>query len=288
MQKISVALCTYNGERFLVEQLDSIFNQTLPVDEVVICDDLSTDATLRILETYQKQHSEIIRYYNSSVKHFTIKNFERAIALTTGDYVFLSDQDDIWLHNKVETTINYFKAHQDCVMLFTDASLIDEDSKSLDGSLWEKWGFSTALQGKWVSSNYQIMSLIQNNNKVTGATLCFKAKLKDDILPMNLPKGIWHDCYMALHAAKYEGLHFLDEQLIKYRVHDKQQVGLGVDAIPQNRNMISYKQYRQVLKRDFETYLQYYDSKYLRFDKTTTKENVLKLGLRFLLKTIKK
>ena len=106
--KISVALCTYNGEKFINEQLDSILNQSKKIDEIIICDDCSTDNTIGILNKYYEQYPNIFKIYINRVNLKSVKNFEKAILLSSGDFIFLSDQDDIWVHNKVEKYIQYF------------------------------------------------------------------------------------------------------------------------------------------------------------------------------------
>ncbi len=98
---VSVAMCTYNGERFLAQQLDSIINQTYTNIEIVICDDGSTDKTIQMIQEYQKKFATIKLYQNKTNLGF-VQNFAKAISLTTGDYVATSDQDDIWLKNKIE------------------------------------------------------------------------------------------------------------------------------------------------------------------------------------------
>ncbi len=99
---LSVALCTFNGELFLKEQLDSIINQNLKVDEIIICDDVSNDTTSIILEEYQFKYPELIKVYFNEKSLGTIKNFEKAISLSMGDLIFLSDQDDVWTVNKTK------------------------------------------------------------------------------------------------------------------------------------------------------------------------------------------
>jgi glycosyltransferase involved in cell wall biosynthesis len=98
---ISVAICTYNGEKFLKQQLDSILLQTVCVNEIIICDDISTDSTIEILEAYQNKYPSLIKIFRNEKTLMTVKNFEKAITLTTGDIIFLADQDDIWCLNKV-------------------------------------------------------------------------------------------------------------------------------------------------------------------------------------------
>jgi len=106
--KLSVALCTYNGEKFIEQQINSILNQSISIDEIVICDDQSTDKTVEILKKLQSEHKAIVVIENE-INLRSTKNFEKAISLCTGDFIFLSDQDDVWNAQKVEKTLAIFK-----------------------------------------------------------------------------------------------------------------------------------------------------------------------------------
>lgn len=237
--RLSVALCTYNGSRFLEKQLNSVLNQTIAVDEIIICDDNSSDETIKIINIYQDKNPGLIRVFQNKPGLGTIKNFEKAISKTTGDLIFLSDQDDIWYPEKVEKSINFFKQNQKCVLLFSDGDLIDNEDLKIAGSLWTKWGFDDEKKSLWSNNKLAFNSLVKGDNKITGATVCFKASLKNKIYPIALPLDYWHDGWLGTHAAAVEGLFFINEPLIKYRVHDSQQVGIsnqGLDAITLNAN----------------------------------------------------
>ena len=127
---ISVALCTYNGALFINQQLESIVNQTHPVDEIVVCDDRSTDDTVKIIESFASQHPSIIvrLIINDNVLGVRM-NFEKALNTCNGDIKFLSDQDDIWFPNKVETIVEYFQTNTDKSVVFSNANLINSESK---------------------------------------------------------------------------------------------------------------------------------------------------------------
>lgn len=224
--KISVALCTYNGGAFLEEQLDSIFLQTLPVDEVIICDDCSSDNTREIIQQYILKYASVIKFYSNDQPLKTIKNFEKAISLTTGDYIFLCDQDDIWMPHKVLKMIEHMKENPKILLLFTNGDLIDDDGKSLDTTLWDEWGFDNEAKKRWEEMKTAFTNLLYNKNYVTGATVLFNRKLKETALPIDLPDGYYHDTWFALHAAGERGLFYLNESLIKYRIHKNQQVGI--------------------------------------------------------------
>lgn len=227
---LSVALCTCNGEKFLREQLNSILDQTLAVDEIFICDDASTDNTKNILKSYQQKYPDIIKIHFNEKSLGTIKNFEKAISLTHGELIFLSDQDDIWYENKVSVMTSFFKKHLHCKLLFTNGLLVDEKSNSLNTTLWDKWGFNKPKRQSWKNNNKAFNDLLENDNKITGATVCFHKSLKKFILPIEVPLGYWHDAWLGLHAAAQKGLYYIDENLIKYRIHHGQQVGISKDV----------------------------------------------------------
>ena len=132
---ISVALCTFNGEKFISQQLDSILSQSVPVDEIVVCDDGSTDSTCQILEQYAAQ-SQSIRLIKNEHNLGYIANFEKAIRLCQGDYIFLSDQDDIWHPDKVAESIGYLSS-SGMFGAFTDARIIDTDGKETGHTLFQ-------------------------------------------------------------------------------------------------------------------------------------------------------
>ncbi len=247
---ISVALCTYNGEKYIEEQLNSILYQTLPVDEIVICDDGSIDNTLEILNQYRNKDARIKVF--SNIKNLgLVKNFEKAIRLTSGDFIFLSDQDDVWKEDKVEVMINFFQKKPDCLMLFTNGTLIDERNNCLGSTLWDKWGFNEEVKKSWLNNQNAFLDLIKNYNKVTGATLAFKKELKTVILPITVPRLYWHDTWIAINAAYLNGLYFLEENTINYRTHNKQQIGINVDNQTVDRNSISETKFKKILTNRF-------------------------------------
>jgi len=106
--KTSVAMCTHNGEKYIKTQLESILTQTIAIDEIVICDDRSNDNTIAIIEQIQLENPNKISLYKNHENIGSTKNFEKAISICTGDYIFLSDQDDIWKVNKFEKVIKNF------------------------------------------------------------------------------------------------------------------------------------------------------------------------------------
>ena len=218
---ISVALCTYNGERYIREQLLSICNQSMPVDEVVIGDDGSSDKTKDIINSFKdKLH---IRILESTQQRGAIKNFLHTISECHGDIIFLSDQDDIWSPNKVETIIHYFDTHSQIDAIFTDAALIDSEGKPLEGNytLWDY--FFDEISRKRCEMGLMLEEFCASAH-ATGATMAFRKRLttrfpnRDDV---------WHDELIARLAVASHSLAYLPEQLICYRIHSSQQIGIS-------------------------------------------------------------
>ena len=253
--KISVALCTYNGQQFIDEQLDSIFTQTFPVDEVIICDDCSNDNTVEIIQKYMVKYPSIIQLYINEKQLKTIKNFEKAISLTTGDYIFLCDQDDIWIPQKVQKMIKNMKENPRALLLFSNGDLIDDDGTYLNTTLWKEWGFDENAKKIWENMSAAFSNLLYNKNYVTGATVLFNQNLKKIAMPINLPNGYYHDTWFAIHAAGENGLFYMDESLIKYRIHKNQQVGITKGGENShavfNANNISVEQFVKKIYKKF-------------------------------------
>ena len=135
---ISVAMATYNGEKYIIEQLDSIRRQTMPVDEVIICDDCSKDNTVRVVENYITQHG-LREKWHISVNLQNLgyaSNFVGAVRKTSGDYIFFCDQDDIWVENRIETMIQIMDNHTDIKLLCSE---FDSFSSSTDAPCVPKW-----------------------------------------------------------------------------------------------------------------------------------------------------
>lgn len=220
--KTSVALCTYNGEKFLQEQLDSILNQTLPVDEIVVCDDGSTDSTIEILESYSNKNPEIFRIFRNEVNLRSVKNFEKAISLCSNEIIFLCDQDDLWIENKVEKIVKTFQENPEIEVIATNGFGMDENGKKLDViTIWDVP--SIVRENNFQFNYFNILNLV--GNFATGATMALKKEIVKQILPFPQIDGFHHDEWIALVSAKDNRFFFLDEKLISYREHSTQQVG---------------------------------------------------------------
>lgn len=230
---ISVALCTFNGEKYISEQLDSILSQSVPVDEIIVCDDCSTDATKQILRQYAMQFP-FIRLIENERNLGYIRNFEKAIRLCQGDYIFLSDQDDIWHSDKVAKSVSYLSG-SGMYGAFTNARIIDHEGAFLGWTLFGVLQLEPYIQKGFLQKN--IFGLLCfRGNFVTGATLVLTRMGKEKVLPfktpLNTPHPIIHDGWIALRLSGMNKLGFIDTPLIDYRTHSEQQIGLNVTFPP--------------------------------------------------------
>ena len=214
--RISVAMCTYNGERFLAAQLESIAQQTRLPDELVACDDRSTDQTLAIVRAFAASASFPVRIFENERNLGYAANFEAAIRRCTGELIALSDQDDVWYHTRLERSEQEFAAHPQAGLVFSDGDLIDEDGRLLGQTLWQRLGFDAERRRA-------LLSVLAKHRFVTGATMMFRAGLRDRCLP--IAAGWIHDEWIVMMAAAYAELRPIEEPLIRYRTHGGQQVG---------------------------------------------------------------
>ncbi len=232
--KLSVALCTYNGEKFLKKQLDSILNQSVAVDEIIICDDGSTDATVKIVDDYKLTNPNVIQLFINEINLRSNKNFEKAVSLCKGDYIFLSDQDDIWRSDKVAKTLDVFKHNPTAEGVFSNANFINEDDNAvLDGlSLWSSVNFFPTFEDKKIDL---YTSLTQIGNFLTGATFCMKKEVKSFCFPFLNRKNFFHDEWFAFILSERDTLFYSIENLISYRIHSNQQLGVGSIQSPMKK-----------------------------------------------------
>lgn len=200
---VSIAVCTYNGEKHLTEQLESLVKQTYRYKEIIVVDDCSTDKTLDILKAYQDQYP-FFRYFQNESNLGYVKNFEKVIGLCAGDYIALSDQDDIWDLRKIEEQINHIGNH---ALIYHDSACIDESGKPLSKKLSDVY---TLYEG---NMPYPFMFY----NCISGHSILFNKKIVPDLIPFD--KDYFHDRWIALIASERGGIKLLHQPLVKYRQH---------------------------------------------------------------------
>ena len=219
---ISVAMCTYNGSRFLAEQLESIGRQTKRPFELIICDDGSTDSTPEIVRVFGDGAPFPVRFIRNEVKLGSTKNFEKAILRCSGDAIALCDQDDVWQKDKLERVAQVLESEPDVGGVFSDALLIDENSQPMPGTLWERLQVTPRMRADLNSKSGALLLL--ERSAVTGATFVFRSHFVQLVTP--IPSEWVHDAWMALLIATQARLCPLPEPLMSYRLHPAQQVGL--------------------------------------------------------------
>ncbi len=203
---VSIAMATYIGEKFLEDQLDSIVNQTYKNLEIIICDDCSTDNTINIIKYFQKRDRRIKLYQNKK-QLGVLKNFEKAISLYSGEYIAISDQDDIWIANKIEIMLSEIEEN---ILIYHDDTLIDRSGKLLHNSFFQSNEIC-------INKNYDTRALFLDN-WILGHACMFSFKLKEDILP--IPFEIEHyDMWIAIVASKMGKIKYIDRQLVLWRQH---------------------------------------------------------------------
>lgn len=221
---ISVVIATYNGSKYLEEQLTSIFNQTYKNIEVVVCDDISTDNTVQILQNYQKKYR--LRYYINNSRLGVIKNFEKAITYTQGKYVALSDQDDVWKPDKLELSLQHLKDIEKKyvdgkpTLVFSDLTVVDENLNIISNSYWKYM--------KLNPRNTQLNRVLVEN-VMTGCTALMNKATVNMALP--IPKdAMMHDVWFLLVASCFGNVSYIPNKTVLYRQHSSNV--LGANKIP--------------------------------------------------------
>jgi glycosyltransferase involved in cell wall biosynthesis len=218
--KISVAMTTYNGQRFLKEQLGGMLAQSRGVDELVVCDDGSGDNTVDILKGFASNAPFPVKIVVNERNLGSVKNFEKAISLCAGDIIVLCDQDDVWLPDKVKILENVFLTNNNCGMAFTDAMIIDE-ADNPQGRLWARFNFGKREQK--IIKKGKGFKFFADGNIVTGATAAITKPFFEEAAPF--PERFVHDHWLAMVAVSKGKLFFSDAVTVNYRRHSSQQIG---------------------------------------------------------------
>ena len=262
---VSIVLCSYNGEKYIATQLDSILRQSHPYFELVIVDDCSTDRTFEICKNYATKHPQIRLYQNRNNIGLN-RNFEKALQLAKGEYIAFSDQDDIWDTQKIEILLNHIHTTK-AVLVYGNSEMILEDGTSTQ---------TASTDHNVFVSGHNAKQLILYNT-VSGHQMLFKKELLHHVLP--LPDSFWYDWWIAYIAAGIDRIAFTEKKLVQYRIHKtsfvqsnkakqgkrKQKIqqiithleALSESPIKENKALIDtlIKGYKEVLQRGFSPLL---------------------------------
>ena len=219
-------MCTFNGERYVQEQLESIAAQSTPPDELVVCDDRSSDATLQMLQAFRQRCAFPVRIFQNCQTLGILRNFEKAIGECSGDLIFLADQDDVWHPAKVEVMSRAFRAHPSCGYVFSNAALVNADGTPRGRDLWHSIGFDHASFVRY-AAGAQLDVMLRGNAIVYGMTMAFRSEFLPCLLPIDSRSDqCLHDTWIALVlSAKGAYGAAIPDRLVNYRQHAAQAVG---------------------------------------------------------------
>jgi len=248
--QVSVVMTTYNGERFLAQQIDSVLRQTFADFELIIADDGSTDATVALLKQYASKDRRIRLMLNTENMGIH-RNLEQALRDTRGGFVAISDQDDIWSLGKLECLMEKIGG---CSAAYSDSFLIDEAGASLGATLLQRIEVTRpAIGGQAVA--------ILRRNCVSGHTMLFRRDLLELALPFD--DRLMFDQQLGFFAALDRGLEYVDQPQVWHRIHGMNQTNKGFFARPQGhvkdvheRRMSRIDRYRK-RRSEFAEKLQY-------------------------------
>lgn len=210
--RISIAMATYQGETYFKQQLESLIHQTMTPHEIIIYDDASTDKTLSIAHEYENKNDIVVKVFQQPIRVGYIKNFASALKQTTGDYIFLCDQDDVWVLDKIETMMKLFQKHPQISCINTSAYLMDAHGQISPKELVTR------------GEGYVELEDIFYHNSSMGCTMAFTKAVKERYLNDSLFQAP-HDWELNMIAAMERKLYYLATPLIYYRLHDRNTTG---------------------------------------------------------------
>lgn len=213
---VSVVMATYNGNRFIKQQIDSIIDQLGPDDELIITDDGSRDETIHTVQDYHTIDSRI-KLFNGPRKGITA-NFENGIKLATKEIIFLSDQDDVWTHNKVNEVLGCFINDASLTCVLHDVEVVDEELHMIEPSFFAMRKSKSGLFNNIIKNSFM------------GSAMAFRREMVDYIIP--IPKNIpLHDQWIGIMCSKHGKVKMLDKTLGFYRRHESNASSFDHDSI---------------------------------------------------------
>lgn len=249
IEVVDILLATYNGEKYLEAQLESILNQTYSNFRLLISDDCSSDNTKKILEKYKEKDNRIITFFQEK-NLGVIKNFEFLLKQVENKYYMFSDQDDIWKKNKIEKSIKKMEEFN-CDLVYTDLEVVDENLNVIYSSYWKLKGIYKKIK------KYNNFESLYLNNFITGCTIISKKEFIDKVLPLpNTSKYVLHDYWIPLIISQYGKIDYIEEPLIKYRQHKNNKIGSKKRSDEIDKLDDIRKLFIEVKKEHFKVYIE--------------------------------
>lgn len=208
--KISVVLCTYNGGKFVAQQIESIVNQSITPDELIISDDGSSDSTVDIVGDFARNYPATIRFFQSDKNLGFIKNYEKAVSLAEGEIIFLSDQDDVWFEHKIEYMLQPFIDRKDVGLVYSDAVITNSELEPTEHTLFSR-------RNSMMLDKSRSAPMLIKEVGINGCTMAFRSALKELVLPIGKEWG--HEHWIAFIAYSVTVVMPVDKPLMYYRRH---------------------------------------------------------------------
>jgi glycosyltransferase involved in cell wall biosynthesis len=215
--KISVALCTFNGARYVEQQIDSLIQQTRVPDEIIVSDDGSNDATLELIRNRLTTSGIPYQIFRQTSNLGVFKNFDFAFQHCTGDLIFPCDQDDVWLTEKIQRHLEEHEDNPDLCLVYSNAWVVSHDLQQIFADLWPR---SSIRSGRY----HNFKNLVVRGRSIAGCCMSFKRSFYQSIGPN--PDGVFHDDWIATTACLAQNIKGIDDPLMKYRQHDTNVVGI--------------------------------------------------------------
>jgi glycosyltransferase involved in cell wall biosynthesis len=220
---INILLATYNGEQYLKEQIDSLLSQTYQEFKILVRDDNSKDSTINIIQEYEKVYPVKIKLIQDDFGNLgSSKSFMKLLEYSDREYIMFCDQDDVWLPNKIELSLQKIKELENetkidiPLLVFSDLHVVNESLKIIENSFWKYQKLIPKTAKNWKKLVAQ--------NVITGCTIIMNKRAKEVSLPFVLDMMI-HDQWIGVNVAKYGKIAYIDKQTILYRQHGKNVAG---------------------------------------------------------------
>ncbi len=224
--KLSIAMTSYNAERFINEQLESFASQTRLPDELVVCDDASSDRTGEILRDFQGRVPFPVQVLVNEEQIGYVGNFEQAIRQCTGDVIFLSDHDDHWLPEKLAEHEKIHASNPGVGLVVSNGLTCDENMNPRGMNLLDLSGLNQSRRA--AINDGGLLDLVLRTPRLFGCTMSFRSSLREIVLP--IPKSYTHDTWLAIALSIFAESRCISDPMIKYRTHKTQTVGIHVDG----------------------------------------------------------
>jgi hypothetical protein len=223
--RISIAMTSYNSERFIGEQLESFAKQTRKPDELVVCDDQSTDRTIEILHEFASNSPFSVRIVSNEQRLGVTQNFGQAVQLCTGDLIFLSDHDDYWFPDKLASHESIHQSDPGIGQVISNAEICDQRLNPRGLTMFSAKNIGTKRLA--AINRGSLFDLIIRTPRVNGCTMSFSSSLRDVLLP--IPTSTLHDVWLSLILSVLTRTHCIEKPLMQYRTHETQLCGIGAD-----------------------------------------------------------